>query len=262
MKHFILSLFLSLSLMAQDKGYHYYGGASVASVAVGTAGTGYTSLPTVAFTGGSGSVQATGTATLKVVGSITIVANGSDYTTGDVVTLVGGTGTAATFTVTASGGDVTALAITTAGVYTVPVTATGAATTTADGGTGLTVTVGYGVGTVALSTAGSGYLTAPTVTFTGGAGSSAAATATLGSQATAANAVSFKSITPLTSSVISAITFPTSTQRAPNATGPATSDVYSGSTGIIGKTLTAGVTYPIFGDSVTFASGTGILSLR
>ena len=57
-----------------DRGFVIAGLQGVASVSVGTAGTGYTSLPVVAFTAGGGGTQATGTATLKVVGTVTVTA--------------------------------------------------------------------------------------------------------------------------------------------------------------------------------------------
>lgn len=233
-----------------DKGYAVAGTAGVASTTVGTAGTGYTSLPTVAFSGGTGGEQATGTATLKVVGSVTVTAGGTGYTVGDVLTLVGGTKTtAATFTVsTVSSGVITAVAIANAGVYTVPQTATGAATTGGTG-TGATLTVGYGVGTITLVTAGEGYLTAPTIGFSGGAGSGAAATATLAAFTTVAK---FDQIIPLADCVISAITHPTSVM----------SGSYTANDAIVGKTLTKGIIYTIYGDSVTLSSGHAILRLR
>jgi hypothetical protein len=258
----LLALF-STPLLAQvntvptplaEKGFKYIGTAGVASVSVGTAGTGYTSIPVVSYTGGGTGHGVVSTSTLKVVGSVTVTAGGTGYADGDILTLVGGTKTtAATFTVAETGGVIDSLTIANAGVYTVPVTTTGAATTTNGSGTGATITVGYGVGTVVVTSAGSGFASAPTVVFTGGAGSSAAATATLNSAATGANAFKFRAITPVTSTVISAISFPTSLDK----TG-----AYYGDADIIGKTLTAGVTYPIYGNSVTLSSGTAVLTLR
>jgi len=69
-----------------------------------------------------------------------VVAGGADYTVDDVVTLVGGTFTrAATFTVSAvTSGAVTGLTLLDPGVYRELPTGT-LATTTADGGTGLTI---------------------------------------------------------------------------------------------------------------------------
>lgn len=236
-----------------DKGFVLTGVASVASTTVSVAGTGYTSLPTVAFSGGTGGVQATGTATLKVVGSVTVTAGGTGHTVGDVLTLVGGTKTTAmTGTVaTVSSGVVTAVTLTNAGVYTVPVTTTGAATTSSGSGTGCTLTVGYGVAGITLVTTGKGYLTAPTIAFSGGAGASAAATATLGTTATTAD---FDEITPLANAVISSITFATRVAGG--------RPLYAGDTSIIGKTLTAGTAYKVYGTAITLTSGHALLRLR
>lgn len=263
---FIAILALALAPFARAEspaksGFAFYGGASVASVSVGTAGTGYTSLPTVAFSGGSGGVQATGTSTLKIV-SKTVTAGGTGYTVGDVLTIVGGTkSTASTMTVsTVSGGVVTGVNITNAGVYTVPVLT--AAATTGGTGTGCTITPVYGVGTVVVVTGGAGYLTAPTIDFTGGAGSSAAATATLDSGATTALAIPFSEIVPQTDSVISAITFPTGVAVRDDDNSVAVQSPYTGDASVIGKTLTAGRLYRIYGTSVTFSSGTGYLIRR
>ena len=257
-----LSLSSSFAQSPANRGFTFYGDYGVASVAVGTAGTGYTSPPVVSFTGGSGGgVPPVATSTLKVVGTPTVTAGGTGYSTTQVLTVVGGTGTAATLTVsTVSSGVITAVTITTAGAYTVlptnPVAVTGGA------GTGATFTLGYGVGSVVVASAGSGYLTTPTVAFTGGAGSSAAATATLDSGATAANAVTFCEICPLTDSVLSAITYPARVLSSPTVASGAVPTVnYNGDGGLVGKTLKAGIVYRVYGTSATFSSGTGTLTL-
>jgi hypothetical protein len=267
MKYLIILLalfaFIASSFAQTNIGFRFYGASKVGSTTVGTAGTGYTSPPTVAFSGGTGGVQATGTSRLKVVGSVTITTGGTGYSVGNVLTVVGGSGTAATLTVsTVSTGVITAVTITTAGAYsTIP---TNAASTTVNTGpgAGATVTLGYGVGSIVLTQPGAGYLTAPTIAFSGGGGTSAAATATLDGGATAANVVAFSEITPQTDSVISAITFPEQVPAVDRGSGVRESFLYSGDRGIIGKTLTAGRTYRIAGTSVTFASGTGSLVLR
>lgn len=270
--HFASSILFALVLFASSvfaqatgrAGFAFYGGASVASVSVGTAGTGYTSPPSVAFTGGSGGVQAVGTSTLKVVGSVTITAGGTGYSVGNILTVVGGTkSTAATLTIsTVSSGVVTAVTITNAGAYTAIPSNAAATTVNTGGGAGCTVTLGYGVGSVVLSSSGVGYLTSPSVAFSGGAGSSAAATATLGAGATSANVVDFSEIQPATDSVISAITFPSGLPDKDGPEGVGVSRTYTGHYGIIGKTLTAGRTYHVYGSSVTFSSGTGLLIRR
>lgn len=71
----------------------------VTAITIGAGGTGYTSAPTVAFTGGGGS-GATATATVSggVVTKITVTNAGSGYTSAPTVELTGGGGTGATAT--------------------------------------------------------------------------------------------------------------------------------------------------------------------
>ena len=61
-------------------------------------GSGYTSLPTVGFTGGGTNAQATLTATLGVQ-AVTVTANGSGYTSTPAVDFSGGTGAAGAATI-------------------------------------------------------------------------------------------------------------------------------------------------------------------
>lgn len=233
-----------------DKGYVLTGYQSVASVSVGTAGSGYTSAPTVAFTGGGGGVQATGTAKLKVVGSVTVVDGGSGYTTGDTIKVTGAATTPMVLTVTASSGAVASVAITTAGVYSTPITTSGAATTTLTGsGSGATLTLSWGVASVTVTSGGSGYSSAPTVAFSGGGGSSAAATATLAS--VAATTANFCRILPLADCVVEEITLVTKIGGK----------TYSAET-LVGKTLKASVPYDVYGSAIKLSSGTAILFLR
>jgi hypothetical protein len=114
---------------------------------------------------------------INVIG---IVSGGTGYTVGNTLTLVGGTGSAATLTVsTVSGGVITAVTIGSFGSYSVvptnPISVTGGS------GSGATFTVTWGVGTITIATAGSGYIEQPTITFSGGGGSGAAAYASVGS---------------------------------------------------------------------------------
>lgn len=67
-------------------------GGAVASVTVDDGGSGYTTAPTVVFTGGGGTgAVATATLTSGAVSSVTIVNGGSGYTSTPTVTFVGGT---------------------------------------------------------------------------------------------------------------------------------------------------------------------------
>ncbi len=75
-------------------------------------GTGYTSAPTVAFSGGGGT-GATATATVVggIVTSITITKGGSGYTSAPTITLTGGGGTGVVSTAAVAGGAVTSISI-------------------------------------------------------------------------------------------------------------------------------------------------------
>lgn len=150
--------------------------ATVASIAVSAPGTGFTSRPTVAIAG-DGS-EATATATLKAIAAA-LVGAGADYAADDVLTVAGGTQTEAiTITVLTvdGGGAILTFEITTAGIYTAlpanPVAVTGGA------GTGATFTITWGVQAVAVTAAGTGYITA-TATIVGGGGSGATLAVTL-----------------------------------------------------------------------------------
>lgn len=129
-------------------------------------GSGYFHKPTVVFTPVSGGSGAVGNAIIGI-GTIAIAAAGTGYAIGDKLTLVGGSfNTAATITVTTVGASnaITGVSITLQGDYTAapssPVSVIGGF------GTGATFTVVWSVITVAVTTAGTGYLVAPTIGFT------------------------------------------------------------------------------------------------
>jgi hypothetical protein len=114
----------------------------------------------------------------------TVVAGGTGYTVGDTLTIVGATGTPSQLTVaTLSGSAVATVTFSTSGsmsaLPTNPVSVTGGT------GSGATFTMTYSIAATQSSfTAGSGYVEQPTVTFSGGGGSGAAAYATVGSGTT------------------------------------------------------------------------------
>lgn len=160
----------------------------VSSVTVGTAGSGYTTAPTVTFAVPSvaGGVRATGTARLSGGGvtSIAVATAGTGVTGAPTVVIaapdVAG-GTQAVATAAISGGGVTTITVTVAGSgYTVPpvVSLTGGVNTTP--ATLGTVVIGTSSITgITITEAGTGYTTAPAITFSGGGGTLAAATATV-----------------------------------------------------------------------------------
>lgn len=121
------------------------------------AGAGFTPAQVLTLTGGTGTQATFTVATTQVVNLVVGTTDGSGYTTGDVVTIQGGTGTLATATVIAAGGNVTGFSTFTPGSYTVnPGTLTNAATVKVGGGgdDALTVTFQMGIGTVGVTTGG------------------------------------------------------------------------------------------------------------
>jgi hypothetical protein len=173
----------AIDLAAGSRGVNISNGGTVTAITRTAAGLGYTSVPTVNITAPTtaGGVQAVITIPSIVLASPALNAGGTGYTVGDVLTLVGGTFTiAATVTVsTVSSGVITAVSISNNGVYTIapttPVSVTGGT------GSGATFNSSFGINSnFSIGTAGSGYVEQPTVTFSGGGGSGAAAYATVG----------------------------------------------------------------------------------
>lgn len=142
------------------------------SVGAITPGTGYTSFPGVALSGGSGGTGAAISVTSLQAVLATIGAGGAGYAVNDILTVVGDTGTAATFRVTGTGGggSVTSVAVVGNGLLTV--VAGNPHATTGGTGTGCTLNVSYGIAGLSV-TPGYGYVTAPTAVITGGAGTGA-----------------------------------------------------------------------------------------
>lgn len=158
-------------------GYTSQQETGVASVTMGNLGTGYTSAPTVAFSGGGGS-GAAGTANLTNGIALAIGAGGTGYTAAPTVTISPppAGGVQATATVTVAGGIITGVNVTNPGTgYTALPTVT---ITPTNGGTGgvLTPTLTGRVGSVTITNGGSNYASAPSISFTGGGGTGAAGT--------------------------------------------------------------------------------------
>jgi hypothetical protein len=170
----------------------------VTAVMVASSGTGYTSAPSVDFSGGDGTgAMATAVMVDETTGYISAIAlssGGANYTIAPTVTISGGVGSGATATAVLSStgvvvtdpGVVSAVTLSTGGTgYTTAPTVTfsggggvGATAIAILSSSGITVTDGY-VDSITLGTGGSGYTTAPTVDLVGGGGMGAAATATL-----------------------------------------------------------------------------------
>jgi hypothetical protein len=161
-------------------------GGTVTAITRTAGGSAYATAPTVAISAPTtaGGVQATASVGSMFTNTATVQSGGTGYTNGDVLTIVGGTAitSAATYTVTGvSGGAVTSVTPLNFNQYSV--LPTNPVSTTGGTGSGATLNLTYGIGTVAftITNAGSGYVEQPTVSFSGGGGSGAAAYATVGS---------------------------------------------------------------------------------
>jgi len=180
-----LAMWQNLYLLITDPANGYfswdgtflYGTGKIFSLEVSNAGINYTSAPTLVFTGGNGA-SATGTVLMTAI-SASPSAGGSGYSTADVLTISGGTSTLSTeFRVDgiSGGGAVSTVSIVRGGVYsTLPANP---AATTGGHGSSATLTISWGIGSANLTNPGSGYLSAPNVTVTGGGGTQAAVVAT------------------------------------------------------------------------------------
>ena len=150
------------------------GSSPVASIALTSGGSGYTTRPNIGFSGGGGS-GATASVTDLKVGSVNVGSGGSGYTSAPVVHFAGGggSGAAATATISNFSHRVTGISVTNMGSgYTTPPTIS----FTGGGGSGASATARMTVNVIHLTAGGSGYSSPPTVNFTGGGGSGAAAT--------------------------------------------------------------------------------------
>jgi hypothetical protein len=173
----------AIDLSAQG-GVNISNGGTVTALTRTVNGTGYTSFPSIVISAPTtaGGVQATASNTYMQNLAATIQSGGTGYTVGDVLTMVGGTpqSAAGTFTVaTVSSGVVTSVTNSSFQNYSVlpsnPISVTGGT------GTGCTLNVTYIIsGVFTITNAGSGYVEQPTVTFSGGGGSGAAAYASVG----------------------------------------------------------------------------------
>jgi hypothetical protein len=180
----------ALDLAAGSSGVNISNGGTVTALTKTSLGLNYTSPPALAISAPTtaGGVTATATTTLQL-GSVTgiVISGGSGYAVGDDFYLVGGTFTTQMRlrVATVSGTAVATVTSVNGGEYTV-IPSTPASTTAITGaGSGCTITPIWALGnTITITNAGSGYVEQPTVTFSGGGGSGAAAYATVGSGTT------------------------------------------------------------------------------
>jgi len=176
----------AIDLAAGSSGVNISNGGTVTAITGTAAGTSYTSVPSVVIPAPTtaGGVQATATVAMLAT-SISLASGGSGYAIGDTITLTGGTfSTTIILTVaTLSGSAVATFTNNQSGTYTVLPTNPVAQGSTSGSGSGATFNITWGIRGTAftITNAGSGYVEQPTVTFSGGGGSGAAAYAVVGS---------------------------------------------------------------------------------
>ncbi|WP_449255194.1 hypothetical protein [Bosea sp. (in: a-proteobacteria)] len=162
-------------------GYTAQQPSGVASVAITARGSGFTSAPGVAASGGGGIGAAFSATISKGVTSAGVGAGGTGYTAAAVAfdPPVSGLGQAATGTVTVATGAVTGITITDKG-HGYADDEVPAVTISGDGtGATATVTMTGVLESIAITDGGYDFTSAPTLAITGGAGSGATATATV-----------------------------------------------------------------------------------
>jgi len=160
----------------------------VASITVNTQGSGYTSAPIVTIDpppSVTGAMQAAASATLTfTVTGASVATGGTGYTAGDVLTLVGGTGTAAQANVVSvdptNSNAILTVTVSSPGSYSVAPTSPVAVTGGTGSGATLNATTNGSVSAITITNAGDGYTTAPNVsialpTTTGGVDATATA---------------------------------------------------------------------------------------
>lgn len=177
----------AIDLAAGSSGVNISNGGTVTAITRTSSGSGYTSIPSVAVsapTTAGGVTSTVSVAQMQIAGA-TIAGGGTGYTVGNTLTIVGGTPVsgAATLTVTTvSAGVITGVSIAAFNNYTAlptnPVSVTGGS------GSGATFNLTWAVISFTITNAGSGYIEQPTITFSGGGGSGAAAYASIGNTTT------------------------------------------------------------------------------
>jgi len=162
------------------------GNTSITNITRTSLSATYTSAPTVIISPPTtaGGVTATATVSGMIQSGVspTINAGGTGYSVSDVLTVVGGTpiSAAATLTVTAvSGGVITGVNYTNYSTYSA--LPTNAYTVTGGTGTGAQFSSTWYPSAYNITNIGSGYVEQPTISYSGGGGTGAAAYATVGS---------------------------------------------------------------------------------
>ena len=157
----------------------YWPTGIVSVITLTNGGSGYTTIPTVVFTGSS-TTAATATANLTptTIASITVTAGGSTFTSAPTVVFTGGGGSGATATAAFAGGIITGITVTNPGTG---YTSVPGISFTGGGGTGATATAVLtptSIASITIGGGGTGYATVPTISFTGGGGGTGATATT------------------------------------------------------------------------------------
>ena len=179
----------AINLAAGSSGVNISNGGTVTAITRTAAGSAYTTIPALAISAPTtaGGVQATAAVTAMVVNTVAVSSGGTGYTAGDVLTVSDGTVAPAQLSTqvtvsTVSAGVITAVTVSRFGTYSV--LPTNPASVTGGTGSGATFNFTYAISGAStnftITNAGSGYVEQPTVTFSGGGGSGAAAYATVG----------------------------------------------------------------------------------
>jgi len=154
---------------------------SISYIVVGSNGNGYHYPPSVEIVA-QGSGATAGAATFTTVLAL-VNQNGINYAVGDVLSVIGGTSTTttkATVTSIFGSGSVETVALTTPGSYSVLPSLSNVVTSVSPGGgSGCTLDLTMGIGSISVATPGLQYTAPPLVTIAGGGGVGASAYTTL-----------------------------------------------------------------------------------
>lgn len=145
------------------------GGESVDYITVSLTGSGYTTVPTVQFTGatthGWNSKNPSASVKFKAVPTTTINNGGTGYAVFDRIVINGQSDIILQVTNIDPGGVITGVSISQAGSYNLPVVGSQATTALIGTGTGAFITINNGIDSVIVTNAGDGYTSAPIVTI-------------------------------------------------------------------------------------------------
>jgi hypothetical protein len=179
----------AIDLAAGSSGVNISNGGTVTAITRAAPGGGYTGVPTAVISAPttSGGVQATADVAVEPA-IFSVISGGTGYAVNDVVEFTGGTffqQRTRLSVSSVSAGVITGVIITVYGRYTALPTSPNSVTTITGTGSGASISItGSTFFSANITNAGSGYVEQPTVTFSGGGGSGAAAYAIVGSGTT------------------------------------------------------------------------------